>query len=95
MSQAELKRQRDAILVIARKYGASRLRVFGSMARGDESPGSDIDLLVELQPGRTLFDLGGLGAELENLLGARVDVVTESGLEPEVRRRVIAEAIAL
>ena len=80
---------------IAAKRGAKNVRVFGSVARGDNDPASDIDFLVDLEPGRTLFDLSGLLIDLETLLEQKVDVVTERGLRPRVRERVLAEAIPL
>jgi hypothetical protein len=71
------------------------VRIFGSLARGEARPDSDIDFLVELEPGRSLFDLGGLLYDLEQLLGIEVDVVTEKGLRARVRERVLQEAIPL
>lgn len=68
------------------------MRVFGSVARGDEDARSDIDLLVDMEPGRSLLDLGGLLMDLRDLLHADVDVVTESGLRPSMRERVLREA---
>jgi predicted nucleotidyltransferase len=90
-----LSTKREDILRIAAKYGASNVRVFGSVARGEVDEQSDIDLLVDLEPGRSLFDLGGLLADLEDLLGCSVDVVTEDGLRDRIRDRVLKEAIAL
>ncbi len=90
-----LKEKREEILQIAAKYGAHHVRVFGSAARGEAGEDSDIDFLVEMEPGRSLFDLGGLQAELENLLGCQVDVVTEGGLYWLLRRRILKEARAL
>ena len=87
--------QRESILQIAERRGARNVRVFGSVARGHSDEKSDVDFLVELDPGRTLFDLGGLLSDLEALLGTPVDVVTEKGLRPPVRERVLAEAIPL
>jgi predicted nucleotidyltransferase len=69
--------------------------VFGSAARGDSSPDSDVDLLVDLDPDRTLMDLGGLLMDLQELLRVRVDVATEAMLRPHVRKRVLADAIPL
>lgn len=83
------------ILAIAKRYGASDLRVFGSVARGDSLPESDIDFLVELEAGRSLFDLGGLLMDLQELLQCRVDVVTTAGLRPRIRERVLHEAVRL
>ncbi|HLA80570.1 MAG TPA: nucleotidyltransferase family protein [Thermoleophilia bacterium] len=88
-----LKRKRHEILRIAAKHGALSVRVFGSVARGEADAQSDIDFLVELEPGRSLLDLGGLQYELESLLGCRVDVVTERGLKTRIRDRVLREAV--
>jgi predicted nucleotidyltransferase len=90
-----LKTRRSEILTLARKYGAHNVRIFGSVARGEARLDSDIDFLVELEPGRSLFDLGGLLYELRNLLGVEVDVVTEKGLRQRIRDRVIQEAVPI
>lgn len=90
-----IKAQRGAMLDLAARHGARRVRVFGSVARGDARPDSDLDLLVAMDDGRSLFDLIGLGQDLEELLGRRVDVVSEGGLSEHIRERVLAEAIAL
>lgn len=90
-----LRRSAAEITAVARRRGASNVRVFGSVARGDAGASSDVDLLVDLDPDRSLFDLGGLLMDLAELLGADVDVVTEASLKPRVRRRVLAEAVAL
>ncbi len=96
MSLDELLRiKREDILRIAAKYGASNVRVFGSVARGEADSESDIDLLVDMEPGRSLFDLGGLLMDLEELLGCNVDVVTEDGLRERIRERVLKEAVVL
>ena len=87
--------QRTAILRLAAQYGARNVRIFGSVARGEARPDSDVDVLVDLEPGRSLFDLGGLLMELQDLLGCRVDVVTEQGLRPRIRARVLREAVPL
>jgi len=81
------------ILGLAAKYGARNVRVFGSVARGQADERSDVDFLVEMEPGRSLLDLGGLQAELEALLGCPVDVVTEKALKPRIRGRILAEAV--
>ena len=94
MSRRELVRSHRAeILNAARRHGALSLQLFGSAARGDEVEGSDIDFVVELEPGRSLLDLGGLQNDLERLLGCRVDVVTGKGLRERIRARVLAEAV--
>ena len=77
----------------ARKHGAISVRLFGSVARGDDAEGSDLDFLVELEPGRSLLDLGGLQMELERLLGCHVDVVTAKGLRERIRARVLEETL--
>ncbi len=90
-----LQEKREDILRIASKRGATNVRVFGSVARGEADSESDIDLLVDLEPGRSLFDLGGLLMDLQDLLGHKVDVVTERGLRERIRERVLREAKAL
>ncbi len=90
-----LQEKRTEILQLCATYGAKRVRVFGSMARGEADSASDVDLLVDLEPGRSLFDLGGLQYELERLLGCKVDVVTERALKERIRDRVLREAIVL
>lgn len=90
-----LTEKRKQVLELARRYGAHEIRVFGSVARGDAGPSSDIDFLVDMEPGRSLLDLGGLVADLQELLGRSVDVVTERGLKSRIRARVLEEAIPL
>jgi predicted nucleotidyltransferase len=90
-----LQAKRTQILAITRHYGATRVRVFGSAARGTADEQSDIDLLVNLAPGRSLFDLGGMVYDLRQLLGKEVDVVTEKGLRSRIRDNVLAEAVDL
>lgn len=91
--EERLKGKRDEILRLAAKYGARNVRAFGSLARGEADEASDLDLLVELDAGRSLLDLGGFQFELEALLGCRVDVVTERGLKRRIRDRVLREAL--
>lgn len=96
MSPQELLREkREDILRVATKRGASNIRIFGSVARGEADAKSDIDLLVDLEPGRSIFDLGGLLMDLQDLLGHKVDVVTERGLRERIREHVLKEAIPL
>lgn len=92
---AELRERRDEIVELARARGASRVRVFGSVVRGDAGDDSDIDFLIDLEPGRSLLDLGGLLMDLRELLDRDVDVVTEAGLRPRVAERVLADAVEL
>ena len=91
----ELRTRRSEIIEIARARGATRVRVFGSVARGEATESSDVDFLVDLEPDRSLFDLGGLLVDLRDLLHRNVDVVTERGLRPRVAERVLADAIDL
>jgi len=95
LTLAGLQRMRDQIVLVAARRGATNLRVFGSVARGEAKPSSDLDLLVDLEPGRSLVDLGGLLMDIADLLGVEVDVVTEASLKPRVRARVLAEAVRL
>jgi len=95
MLEELLKEKREGILHICTKYGARNVRIFGSVARGEADAQSDIDFLVEMEPGRSLFDLGGLQYELEQLLGCSVDVVTQRGLKARIRDRVLREAMPL
>ena len=94
MTHHELLKQKHAeILKVASRYGAYNVRVFGSVARAEADEQSDIDFLVDMEPGRSLFDLGGMQSELETALGRPVDVVTEKGLKARIRARVLQEAI--
>jgi hypothetical protein len=90
-----VRRKRPAILAAARRRGASNVRLFGSVARGESGPDSDVDLLVDLEPGKGLLDLGGLLMDLQDLLQCRVDVATEDLLHDRIRARVLKEAIPL
>jgi len=84
--------KREEILGLAAKHGAHNVRVFGSVVRGEAGPDSDIDFLIDLEAGRSLLEHAALLLELEDLLGCKVDVVTERGLRPRVRERVLSEA---
>jgi predicted nucleotidyltransferase len=90
-----LREKRDAILRIAARHGASNVRVFGSVARGEAGAQSDVDFLVELERGRSLLDHAALMIDLESLLGRRVDVATERGLKPRFREHILQEAVRL
>jgi uncharacterized protein len=87
--------ERDRILEVAARHGARNVRVFGSFARGEADEQSDLDLLVDLDQGRSLMDLGGLLMDLQETLGIRVDISTERMLRPEIRKRVLSEAVPL
>jgi hypothetical protein len=96
MTLDELREQnREEILRLAAGRGARNVRVFGSVARGEADQRSDVDFLVDLDPGRSLLDLGGLNLDLERLLNAKVDVVSSRGLRERVRERVLREAVPL
>ena len=87
--------KREAIHRIAARHGVTDLRVFGSVARGDAGPDSDLDLLVEVGPETSSWFPAGLIVELEDLLGLRVEVVTERALRSDLRERVLAEAVRI
>ena len=87
-----IRKRRQAILRLAARHGASRVRLFGSAACWQDTASSDIDFLVAMEKGRSLFDLINLSQDLEALLGRRVDVVTERGLSPYLRERIYQEA---
>ena len=93
--EERLKAKREDILRVASRRGAYNVRIFGSVARGEAGPQSDVDVLVDLQPGRSLFDLGGLLMDLQDLLACKVDVVTEGGLHWYIRDQVLKEAVPL
>ena len=84
--------KKDQVLALAAKHGASNVRVFGSVANGTAGQNSDIDFLVDLEKGRSLFDLGGLLMDLQQLFGRKVDVVTENGLHWYIKDRILREA---
>lgn len=87
--------KRKQILKIAGKHGIQNLRVFGSVSRGDSGPSSDVDMLVDLGSGRSLLDLGAFMMDMKDLLGRKVDVVTEKGLHSAIRKQVLREARAV
>lgn len=86
---------RERLLSLARRHGVTSVRVFGSVARGDADESSDVDLLVTLAPDTSALALGGLLLDAQELLGRRVDVITEAGLHPALRDQVLAEAVPL
>ena len=90
-----LKRNRDEILRIAAAYGASNLRIFGSVSRNETTSDSDIDILVHLEAGRSLLDLIAIKQDLQDLLGREVDVVTQDSISPYIREQVLQEAVRL
>lgn len=90
-----LREKREEILRIAARHGASNVRVFGSVARGEAGPDSDIDFLVELEPDRSLLDHSALLVDLEDLLGRKVDIAEPAGLHWYIREQVMREAVPL
>jgi predicted nucleotidyltransferase len=89
------RRQTDELRRVADRHGVERVRVFGSVARGESTPRSDVDLLIRLKPRHGFSDFMAFCEEAERVLGRRVDVVTEDGLSPYLRDRVLAEAVSL
>ncbi len=90
-----IEAHRTELLALASRRGVTGVRVFGSMSRGDASDDSDVDLLVTLTPGTSALALGGLLLDAQELLGRRVDVVTEASLHPALREQVVASAVPL
>ena len=90
-----LQDKRDEILRIAAAHGAQNVRVFGSVSRGEAGAKTDVDLLVKLEPGRSLLDLIAIKQELEDLLGREVDVVTEDAVSAYIREQILKEAVRL
>ena len=90
-----VKDRRETILRVAASHGARDVRVFGSRAHGAARPDSDIDILVKLEAGRSLLDLIAIKQDLEDLLGCKVDVVTEAAISPYIREQILNEAVAL
>jgi len=95
LTKDDVLKRREEIMAVARRYGASNIRVFGSVARGDATEASDLDLIVRLEPGRSLFDLGGLLMDLRDLLGIKVDVISENGIRDRWRDHLMAESVPL
>jgi hypothetical protein len=93
--QKVLRERRQDILAAAARHGARNVRIFGSVARNQSDLHSDVDLLVEFGPERSLFDHAALWLELRDLLGCKVDVVSEKGIKPRIRERVLREAVPL
>ena len=90
-----LANKRNEILQIAAAHGARNLRVFGSVSRGQATEKSDIDILVKLDSGRSLLDIVAIKQDLEDLLGCKVDVVTEDAVSPYIRDQILKEAVSL
>ena len=90
-----LTTKRDEILRLADQHGAKNVRVFGSLARGETGPESDVDLLVDMEKGRSLLDLVAFWQDVQDLLGCPVDVITDGGVSPHLRERIYSEAMPL
>ena len=90
-----IKKHRNEILEISTRYGAKEIKIFGSALRGEAKRNSDVDLLVELEPGRSLLDIIAIKQDLEDLLGCKVDIVTEAALSPYIRDEVLNQAVRL
>ena len=90
-----LKQKRAEIISIAERNGGRKVRIFGSLARGDSRVDSDVDFLIELEPERSLLDIVAIKQDLEDLLQMKVDVVTESAVSPYIRRDIVRQAISL
>jgi predicted nucleotidyltransferase len=90
-----IQKERQQILEIAQGRGARNVRLFGSVARGDDTEVSDLDLLIDMEPGRSLLDIIVIKQDLEDLLGCKVDVVTEAAISPYLRDKVLQEAVQL
>lgn len=90
-----VQQKKREILEVARSHGLLNVRVFGSVARGEDTYQSDVDLLVDLEEGRTLLDLGGASIKLQELLGRKVDIVTERGLHWYLKDKILTEALPL
>jgi predicted nucleotidyltransferase len=95
LTREDIRDKRAAILAIAGRYGAHDVRIFGSVARGDATEDSDLDLIVRFDPGRSLLDHGGLIMDLRELLGIKVDVIDEEAMRERFRSLALREAIPL
>ncbi len=90
-----LRSKRTEILQIAERHGAINIRIFGSVARGEDNESSDIDFLVEMEPGRSLMDHAALLLELQDSLGHKVDVISDRGIKPRIRDIILKESVSL
>lgn len=90
-----IRKNRDAIIHLAAKHGATQVRLIGSVARGEARPDSDVDLLVTWAAGTSLFSQAALMGELENLLGRKVDIASDGWVRPKIRESVYRDAVAL
>jgi predicted nucleotidyltransferase len=95
LKKEDIFKRREQIIAVAQRYGASNLRIFGSVARGETTEQSDVDFLVRFEPGRSLLDQGGLLMDLRQLLGVNVDVVSEGALSGRFGEIVRREAVPI
>ena len=95
ITKRDILNRRNEIIAVAQRYGASDLRIFGSVARGDATESSDIDIVARFEPGRSLLDQGGMLMDLRQLLGVQVDLVSEGALSGRFGQLVRAEAVPL
>lgn len=95
LTLSELRKRRDEIIALAQKHGASNVRVFGSVARGDANAGSDVDLMVTTREGVSIFDMVGLWLDLQELLGCEVSLITDNIDDQRFLRRIQAELVAI
>ena len=95
MNIQELKKKRESIISVVERNGGRKVRIFGSLARGEGLTDSDVDILIELDPGRSLLDILAIKQDLEDLLHRNVDVLTESAVSPYIKDDIMSEAVAL
>jgi predicted nucleotidyltransferase len=95
MNIQELKNKRESIISVVERNGGTKVRIFGSLARGEGLTDSDVDILIELDPGRSLLDILAIKQDLEDLLHRNVDVLTESAVSPYIKDDIMSEAVAL
>ena len=95
MNIQELKKKRESIISVAERNGGGKVRIFGSLARDEAQTDSDVDILIELDPGRSLLDILAIKQDLEDLLHRNVDVLTESAVSPYIKDDILSEAVAL
>jgi len=95
MNIQELKKNRESIISVVERNGGRKVRIFGSLARGEGLTDSDVDILIELDPGRSLLDILAIKQDLEDLLHRNVDVLTESAVSPYIKDDIMSEAVAL
>ena len=91
----QIRLKKESIVNIAKKYGISNIRIFGSVARKEETSKSDVDFLIDLEPGRSAFDMGGFLIDIQDMLNCRVDLVTEKGINPRIKEYILKDLVNL